>query len=74
MPQLPQCEIVNDSDVLVLRIGETTVSASWELASTWYIDVEDSASPESADSIASEIAHRLGEAAGKQALWNRVTD
>ncbi|MFE0964142.1 hypothetical protein [Streptomyces fungicidicus] len=73
-PESLHCEIEDDGDVLVLRNDEATVSVSQELAGTWYVDVEGSLSPESADSIASEIAQQLGEATGEQGVWYRVTD
>ncbi|USQ88389.1 hypothetical protein NFX46_34340 [Streptomyces phaeoluteigriseus] len=67
-------EIVDDSDVLVLRIAGATVTVSWELADSWYVDIEGSPSAEWADSVASEIAGRLGQATGERAAWYRVTD
>ncbi|MGN2361011.1 hypothetical protein [Streptomyces luridiscabiei] len=74
LPKSLQCKIVDDSDVLVFRVGKATVSASWELAGTWYVDIEGSQSSASADLIAAEIAQQLGDAAGEQAIHYKVTD
>ncbi|MFH0173306.1 hypothetical protein ACIA6D_11835 [Streptomyces cacaoi] len=73
-PKALQCEIVEDSSVLVLRIGDSTVSVSWELLGTWYVDIEGPESPEQADTITSEIARQLGDATADQAVWYRVAD
>ncbi|MFE0473162.1 hypothetical protein ACFW2V_16225 [Streptomyces sp. NPDC058947] len=73
-PKSLPCEIDEGSDGLVVRAGEATVRVSWELAGTWYVDVEGAESPASADSIAAEIARQLGDATGQQAVWYRVTD
>jgi len=69
-----ECEIMEDTDVLTFRTGPATVSASWELLGTWYVDVEDAPSPETADLIVADMAHRLAEATGRQAIHHRITD
>lgn len=74
LPQSLECKIVDDSDVLVFRAGKATVSVSWELAGTWYVDIEGSESSGSADLIAAEIAQQLGEATGEQAVHHKITD
>lgn len=74
LPKSLQCKIVDDSEGLVFRAGNATVSVSWELAGTWYIDIEGSESSGSADLIASEIAQQLGDATGEQAVQYKVTD
>ncbi len=66
VPESLRCEVEEDSDVLVLRVDEVIVSVSWELAETWYVDVEGSVSPASADSIVSGIAQRLVFARGRE--------
>ncbi|MGW6403373.1 hypothetical protein [Streptomyces sp. NPDC055134] len=74
LPKSRRCEIVDGSDALVFRVGKATVSVSWELAGTWYVDVEGSESSELADLIAAEIAQQLGAATGEQSLHYKVTD
>ncbi|MFD5267485.1 hypothetical protein [Streptomyces sp. NPDC058335] len=73
-PKSFQYEVVDDSSVLVLRVGGATVSVSWELLGAWYVAIEGSDSLERADSVASEIARQLEDATGEQAIWYRVTD
>ncbi|MGW7259282.1 hypothetical protein [Streptomyces sp. NPDC054834] len=73
-PRSFQCEIVQDDHLLTLRTGGTTIQASWELAGTWYVDVDGAPSLETADHIAAEIALQLGEATGKRAVHYRITD
>ncbi|MFH8739169.1 MULTISPECIES: hypothetical protein [unclassified Streptomyces] len=74
LPKSLQCKILDDSDVLVFRAGKATVSVSWELAGTWYVDIEGCESSGSADLIAAEIAQQLGDATGEQAVHCKVTD
>ncbi|MGA5251864.1 hypothetical protein ACPCIX_23875 [Streptomyces pseudogriseolus] len=74
LPKSLQCKIVDDSEGLVFRAGKATVSVYWELAGTWYIDIEGSESSGSADLIAAEIAQQLGVATGEQAVQYKVTD
>ncbi|MDQ1037382.1 hypothetical protein QFZ75_003798 [Streptomyces sp. V3I8] len=74
LPKSLQCKIVDDSDVLVFRAGRATVSVSWELAGTWYVDIEGSESSASAELIAAEIAQQLGDATGEQAVHYKITD
>ncbi|CCK24560.1 hypothetical protein BN159_0181 [Streptomyces davaonensis JCM 4913] len=73
-PRSFECEILENTDVLTFRSGATTVSASWELLGTWYVDIEDAPSPETADRLVDEMARQLGEATGQQAIHYRVTD
>ncbi|MFF4259281.1 hypothetical protein ACFY1L_49765 [Streptomyces sp. NPDC001663] len=58
----------------MFRTGRTTVSASWELLGTWYVDVEDAPTPEAADQLVCDMARQLAEATGRQALHYRITD
>ncbi|WP_406110183.1 hypothetical protein OG698_45645 [Streptomyces sp. NBC_01003] len=74
LPRSLEREIVDDSDALVFRVDKATVSVSWELAGTWYVDVEGCEVSELADLIAAEIAQQLGDATGEQAVRCRVTD
>lgn len=74
LPKSLQCQIVDDSDVLVFHAGTATVSVSWELAGTWHVEIEGSESSSSADLIAAEIAQQLGDATGEQAIHYKVTD
>ncbi|MFE3270004.1 hypothetical protein [Streptomyces sp. NPDC059215] len=74
LPKSLQCKIVNDSGALIFRTGQATVSVSWELAGTWYVDIEGPESSGFADLIAAEIAQQLGEATGEQAVHYKVTD
>ncbi|MGW2782736.1 hypothetical protein ACWC3X_16065 [Streptomyces populi] len=73
-PRSRQCEILQDDALLRFRTGSTTVEASWELAGTWYVHVDGAPSLEAADRMVNEMADRLGEATGKQAVHHRVTD
>ncbi|MDN3024964.1 hypothetical protein [Streptomyces sp. S.PB5] len=73
-PRSFECEVVEDSEVLTFRTGAATVSASWELLGTWYVDVEDVPSLETADLIVAEMARQLAEATGRQAVQHRITD
>ncbi|MFD0318891.1 hypothetical protein [Streptomyces flavalbus] len=68
------CEVLEEDGDLAFRVGGATVSASWELAGTWYVTVEDAASSAAADALVAEMASRLGEAAGKRAVHHRISD
>ncbi|MER6433771.1 hypothetical protein ABT272_39605 [Streptomyces sp900105245] len=74
LPKSLECEIVDDDGLLVFRADKATVTVSWELAGTWYVDIEGSESSGSADLLAAEIAQRLGDATGAQAVHHKVTD
>ncbi|MER5860542.1 hypothetical protein ABT131_33860 [Streptomyces sp900105245] len=74
LPKSLECEIVDDHGVLVFRAGKATVTVSWELAATWYIDIEGSESTGSADQLAAEIAQQLGDATGAEAVHHKVAD
>ncbi|MFE1289104.1 hypothetical protein [Streptomyces sp. NPDC058751] len=50
------------------------MEASWELAGNWYVHAEGAPSSEAADQMVNEMAGRLGEATGKQAVHHRITD
>jgi hypothetical protein len=73
-PRSFECEILEDSDVLTFRTGTATVSASWELLGTWYVNVENAPSPETADLIVAEMARQLAQATRQQAIHYRITD
>ncbi|MGW7822740.1 hypothetical protein ACWGLF_32570 [Streptomyces puniciscabiei] len=73
-PRSFACDAV-DSDVdHCFRTGNATVSASWELAGTWYVHVDGAPSLAAADAIVTEMAEQLGEATGKKANYYRITD
>ncbi|MFJ6422650.1 hypothetical protein [Streptomyces hydrogenans] len=73
-PRSFDCEVIVDEDVLSFRTGGTTVTASWELLGTWYVEVEGAVSLDAADAIVAEMTQQLGEAAGQAADFFRVTD
>lgn len=54
--------------------GSTVVTLSWELAGTWYAEVEGDLALEEADGLVAEVAHRLGEATGQPARVHRISD
>ncbi|MEU4106175.1 hypothetical protein [Streptomyces tanashiensis] len=72
-PRSLVCEPADGEGDYSFRTGTALVSVSWELAGTWYVTVEGSASPEAADLIVAELAQQLGEASEKTAVHARVT-
>lgn len=67
------CEPAEEDGDHSFRAGTATVSASWELAGTWYVCVEGAATA-AADAIVAEMARQLGEATGEAARHYRITD
>ncbi|MEW2246837.1 hypothetical protein AB0907_05780 [Streptomyces sp. NPDC006975] len=73
-PRSFACDAVDADGDHSFRTGDTAVSASWELAGTWYVYVDGAPSLNVADAIVAEMAQQLGEASGKTANYYRITD
>ncbi|MBG7699517.1 hypothetical protein ABZT16_09650 [Streptomyces flaveolus] len=73
-PRSFECHAIEGESDHSFRTGDAMVSASWELAGTWYVSVDGAPDPDAADAIVAEMAQQLGEATGKTATWYRITD
>lgn len=71
-PRSIACDAVEGDGDHSFRTGNITVSASWELPGTWYVEVDGAPSLDTADAIVAEIARQLGEATGMAANLNRI--
>ncbi|MDT0391479.1 hypothetical protein [Streptomyces dubilierae] len=73
-PRAFECHAIQGDGDHSFRTGSATVSASWELAGTWYVYVDGAPTLDAADAIVAGIAQQLGEATGKTATYCRITD
>ncbi|MEU1408120.1 hypothetical protein ABZ471_38375 [Streptomyces sp. NPDC005728] len=73
-PRSFACNAIEGDGDHSFRTGNTTVSASWELAGTWYVHVDGAPSLDAADAIVAEMALQLGDATGMTANYYRITD
>jgi hypothetical protein len=73
-PRSFECHAIEGDDDHSFRTGNATVSASWELAGTWYVYVDGAPALDTADAIVAEMAQQLGQATGKTATYYQITD
>jgi hypothetical protein len=73
-PRSFECHAIEGDGDHSFRTGNATVSASWELAGTWYVCVDGASVLDAADAIVAEMAQQLGDATGKTATYYRITD
>ncbi|MDQ0775847.1 hypothetical protein QF026_004313 [Streptomyces aurantiacus] len=73
-PRSFKCHATQGDGDHSFRTANATVSASWELAGTWYVYVDGAPALATADAIVAEMAQQLGEATGRTATYYRITD